>query len=178
MQWGTWRAFSFPSPPLPPSGLTSSSQHLQDCPQRWPRRHSAGCLFSTTVKETLCNHLNSEVLPVSCLKRPEFIFCLQKEVVKFSKEYQKETFVITCKPGATMFEEHFKGLLALYMFSRSWRLKQHELRTSGTSFSESALKWNWKLIQGKIGGYSFHRWRGWWSRCRPAFLERMGPHTP
>lgn len=41
----TWLVSSSPSPLPPPSGQTSGSPHRQGCPQRWPRRHSEGCLF-------------------------------------------------------------------------------------------------------------------------------------
>ena len=27
-------------------------------------------------------------------------------------------------------------------------------------------------------GYSYRKWRGWWSRCRRSFQKMMGPHTP
>lgn len=27
-------------------------------------------------------------------------------------------------------------------------------------------------------GYSYRRWRGWWSRCRQSFQGVSGPHTP
>lgn len=32
--------------------------------------------------------------------------------------------------------------------------------------------------KSSIKGYSFHRWRGWWSKYRPTFLEKRGRHKP
>lgn len=32
--------------------------------------------------------------------------------------------------------------------------------------------------KSSIKGYSSHRWRGWWSKYRPTFLEKRGRHKP
>lgn len=52
----TWPVFSSPSPPLPLSGLMSSSRRLPDCLQQWPRRHSAGYLFRGVMLRMLLTH--------------------------------------------------------------------------------------------------------------------------
>lgn len=52
----TWPVFSSPSPLPLLSGRMSGSQHLPDCQQRWPRRHSVGYLFRGVRLRMLLTH--------------------------------------------------------------------------------------------------------------------------
>lgn len=59
--------------------------------------------------------------------------------------------------------------------AKTWGVKfiiiWHNKVNSGFNLSPLAEK-------SSIKGYSFHRWRGWWSKYRPTFLEKRGRHKP